>query len=156
MNALTRLLDASREAYLQQREAARQRRRACAPGEAPQRTRKARRPPLVSMPGHPGPTVYAPMPEPLAVSPAPTVEPDIIDRDLDQERAIKRLIAAHKPRRSGADFTMSTHGKIDVLQQIKCLTESGNTLTYNEDGQVSSPELTAWYVSRIIQCNPYA
>lgn len=138
MNPLARLLDAAREAYLQQREARQAKHlRACRERQ-PQRPRKARRSPTSPAAA----PVIAPLPAPVAVSPAPTFK--------------RRPKVPPKPRRTAADFTLSHPGAIDVLKKAQALAAAGEIISRNQDREFSSPALTAWYVERVLTLNPYA
>lgn len=133
MNPLDALLSAVRNAHLQAREAgAVKRLRACRASLPDQpRPRKAHRP------------IEAPQAAPVAVSPAPTFA------------KARKAPKPKAPRRSSRDFTMSLPTQADILIWCKQLAAEGRPVYRNEDGQVSSPELTARYVAQIMQFNRY-
>lgn len=134
MDALTALLAAVHDAYLQQREAGTARRlRACRTRLPDQpRPRQARRAPI-----------EAPQAEPAAVSSAPTFA------------KARKAAKPRTPRRSAADFAMTLPTAADILAWCKQLADEGHPVCRNDDGQVSSPELTARYVAQVLRLNHY-
>lgn len=134
---LSNLLAAVHDAYLQQREAGAARRlRACRVRLPDQpRPRTARRP--IEAPQAPqiAPQPIA-APAPATVSPAPA-----------SASALPYANLKRKPPRDKLQIFAPTAAQ--VADKAAYLERHGVTITRNDDGQFSAPELTAWYLDQV-------